>query len=314
MLNTHLDHLFWEPLTAPDSRFGNYMLAARKGYVLIKNWHNCYKDLWEGRTNADGFHKLPLVQDIGLAEGMADRNFPDEIRKTSDYVAHMLLADLTGNLLDTSMDWNGREFFENKVFMVEGIYNGIHSALRTNLDGHKQVELFTTPFDEPDTEKRQAAEDFVIETLEKSRIYKVYHNSAGVPPALGDPIKKDGFRDIDHRPVYLGESGRDPEFSAWYGHSPRRRRYAARPPPAEAGQAQCHFPPPSVELFFLASKEGLVGGSPLAPTACAIRSAMAAATFSPAVKSTRLDAYICNACPLRVNWKRETGMLLHHLE
>ncbi|RYP69406.1 hypothetical protein DL770_008243 [Monosporascus sp. CRB-9-2] len=223
MLHTHLDRLFWEPLTAPDSpyemgvwmisgqirkqwgSFGNYMLAARKGCVFIKNWHNCYKELWKGRTNADGFHKLPLVQDIGLAEGMADWNFPDKIHKMSDYVAHMLIADRTRNLLDTSTGWNGRDFFENKVFMVEGIYNGILGALRTNLDGHKQVELFTTPLDEPDTEKRQAAEDFVIEMLENSHIYKVYHNSAGGLPALGDLIKKEGFRDADHRPGTFGE-------------------------------------------------------------------------------------------------------------
>ncbi|RYP24848.1 hypothetical protein DL767_008540 [Monosporascus sp. MG133] len=223
MLHTHLDRLFWEPLTAPDSSyemgvriisgqirkqwgsFGNYMLGARKGCVFIKNWHNCYKELWKGRTNADGFRKLPLVQDIGLAKGMADWNFPGKIRKMSDYVAHMLIADRTRNLLDASTGWDGQEFFENKVFMVEGICNGILGAPRTGLGGHKQVELFTTPLDEPDTEKGQAAEDFVLEMLEKSHIYKVYHNSAGGLPALGDLIKKEGLRDVDHRPATFGE-------------------------------------------------------------------------------------------------------------
>ncbi|RYP45517.1 hypothetical protein DL768_008152 [Monosporascus sp. mg162] len=200
MLHTHLDGLFWEPLTAPDSPyemgvwtisgqirkqwgcFGNYMLAARKGCVFIKNWHNCYKELWKGRTNTDGFHKLPLVQDIGLAEGIADWDFPDKVRKMSGYVAHILIADRTRNLFDTSTGWNGREFFENKVFMVEGIYNGSLGALRTNLDGHKQVELFTTPLDET-----------------------VHHNSADRLQALGDLIKEEGFRDVDHRPGTFGE-------------------------------------------------------------------------------------------------------------
>ncbi|RYO76951.1 hypothetical protein DL766_007467 [Monosporascus sp. MC13-8B] len=55
--------------------FGNYMLAARKGCVFIGNWHKGYKEFWKGGTNVDGFHKLPLVQDIGLAEDMADWNF-----------------------------------------------------------------------------------------------------------------------------------------------------------------------------------------------------------------------------------------------
>ncbi|KAI1778450.1 hypothetical protein F4818DRAFT_438609 [Hypoxylon cercidicola] len=223
MLHTHLDPLFWNHLTAPDSpyematwmisgqirkqwgSFGNYMLAARRGCLFIKNWHDCYKELWKGQTNADGFHKLPLVEDIGLAEGMADWNFQDKVREMSDYVAHMLIADRTRNLLDVSTRWNGREFFENKVFMVEGILNGVLGAIKTGYDGAKQVELFTTSLDEPDVAKRQAAEAFVIEMIEKSHMYKVYHNSAGGLPALGDLVKKKSFRDADHRPGTFGE-------------------------------------------------------------------------------------------------------------
>ncbi|KAI6090690.1 hypothetical protein F4821DRAFT_228838 [Hypoxylon rubiginosum] len=223
MLHTHLDPLFWNHLAAPDSpyemaawiitgqirkqwgSFGNYMLAARKGCIFIKNWHNCYKELWQGHTNADGFYKLPLAQDIGLAEGMADWNFEDKIKEMSDYVAHMLMGDRTRNLLDIETGWNGREFFNNKVFMVEGIMNGVLGAIKTNYDGAKQVELFTTRLDEPDVGKRQAAESFVIDMLENSHIYKVYHNSAGGLPALGDLVKKEGFRDADHRPGTFGE-------------------------------------------------------------------------------------------------------------
>ncbi|KAI1387687.1 uncharacterized protein F4822DRAFT_407300 [Hypoxylon trugodes] len=223
MLHTHLDHLFWNHLTAPNSpyematwiitgqirkqwgSFGNYMLAARKGCIFIKNWHNCYKELWNGRTNAVDFHKLPLMKDIGLAEGMADWFSEDKVRGMSDYVAHMLIGDRTRNLLDLNTGWNGREFYENKVFMVEGIQNGILGAIKTDYDGAKQIELFTTPLDEPDAVKRKAAEDFIIEVLQKSHMYKVYHNSAGGLPALGDLIKKKGFEDADHRPGTFGE-------------------------------------------------------------------------------------------------------------
>ncbi|KAI0379422.1 hypothetical protein F5Y04DRAFT_259715 [Hypomontagnella monticulosa] len=223
MLHTHLDQLFWDHLTAPDSpyemaawiisgqirkewgSFGNYMLAARKGCIFIKNWHLCYRELWNGRTNADGFHELPLVQDVGLAEGMADWDFKDKVLVMSDYVAHMLIGDRTRSLVDVNTGWNGREFFETKVFMVEGILNGILGSIKTDYDGAKQIELFTTRLDDPDTAKRKAAEDFVIEMLEKSHMYKVYHNSAGGLPALGDLIKKEGFRDADHCPGTYGE-------------------------------------------------------------------------------------------------------------
>ncbi|KAI8953403.1 hypothetical protein F4801DRAFT_588314 [Xylaria longipes] len=223
MLHTHLDKLFWDHLTAPDSpyemavwiingqirkqwgSFGNYMIAARKGCIFVKNWHLSYKELWRDKTNCDGFHKLPLVQDIGIAEGMADWEFKDKVLQMSDYVAQMLVGDRTKNLLDVSTGWNGREFWENKIFMVEGIFNGILGAIKTDYDGYKQAELFTTRLDEPDEEKRKAAEAFVLEVLEKSHMYKVYHNSAGGLPALGDVVKKDGFKDATQRPGTFGE-------------------------------------------------------------------------------------------------------------
>lgn len=223
MLHTHLDDLFWNALTAPDTpyemgawlisgqirkqwgSFGNYMVAARKNCTFIKNWHNCFKELWKGRTNADGFHELALMKEIGLAEGMAEWDFQDKIKEMSDYVAQMLMADRIRNLLDISTGWNGRDFFENKVFMVEGINNGILGAIRTDFDGHRQADIFTTSLTDPDLEKREKAELFVVEMLEKSHMYKVYHNSAGKLPALGDVVKKKGFQDVDHRPGTFGE-------------------------------------------------------------------------------------------------------------
>jgi hypothetical protein len=41
--------------------------------------------------------------------------------------------------------------------------------------------------------------------LEESHMYKVYHNSAGGLPALGDLVKKREFWDADHRPGTYGE-------------------------------------------------------------------------------------------------------------
>jgi hypothetical protein len=226
MLHVHLDALFWDHLTAPGSpyemaawlisgqirrgwgSFGNYMVAARRQCVFIRNWHASYRALWEaegGRTNAAGFHTLPLMRDIGLSEGMADWKFEDRVREMSDYVAHMLMGDRTRNLLDTSTGWNGREFFATKVFMVEGINNGVLGAIQTEFDGYKQAELFTTQLDDPDPAKREKAEAFIVEMLERSYMYKIYHNSAGGLPALGDLVKKEEFRDAVHRPGTFGE-------------------------------------------------------------------------------------------------------------
>ena len=223
MLHTNLDTLFWDHLADPATpyemgvwiisgqikkewgSFGNYMVASRKGSEFIKNWHLCWKEVWNGRTNTNDFHKLPLMQEIGLADGMANWFSPEQVIAMSDYVAHMLVAERTKDLVDVETGWNGREYFEKKCFMVEGINNGILGALRTDQDGYKQAEFFATRLDDPDIEKRSAAEAFIVDMLENSHMYKVYHNSAGGVPALGDVIKKDGFRDVDHRPGTYGE-------------------------------------------------------------------------------------------------------------
>lgn len=69
--------------------------------------------------------------------------------------------------------WNERARVlrgEGVHFMVEGeIRNGVLGGIRTNYDG----ELPTTRLDEPDIARRQEAEDFVVEMLERSHMYKV---------------------------------------------------------------------------------------------------------------------------------------------
>jgi hypothetical protein len=181
------------------------MVAERRHCFFIKNWHDGFKALWDGRTSVDGFHALPLMRDIGLATGMEDWFSADVVVRMSDYVSQMLIGDRTRNLLDLETGWNGREFFNNRVFAVEGIRNGILGALETNQDGRRQVELLTTRLDEPDRQKRDAAEAFVVKVLSESHMYKVYHNSTGGLPALGDLIKLPEFRDADHRPGTFGE-------------------------------------------------------------------------------------------------------------
>lgn len=245
MLHTHLDDLFWTALSGGRyelglwiitgqirkawGSFGNFMLAARRGSAFIRNWHEGYKELWKGRTNERGFHAHPLVRDIGIADGMADWNFEDKVLGMSDYVAQMLIGDRTRNLLDVETGWSGREVYETRAFMVEGIRNGVLGAIKTDFDGARQVELFTTRLDEPDLEKRAAAERFVVDMLENSHMYKVYHNSAGGLPALGDLIKKEGLEDADHRPGTYGEMYR---YGTVHWRS-KRQVEQLLPPPSE---------------------------------------------------------------------------------
>ncbi|KAL5603752.1 hypothetical protein FOVSG1_006502 [Fusarium oxysporum f. sp. vasinfectum] len=170
MLHTHLDPLFWDHISADDSpyeiaiwmicgqikkawgSFGNYMMAARKGCLFIKHWHEGYKELWRTQTNDVDSHKLLIMRDIGLADGIADWGMEDYVNEMSDYVAQMLIGDRTRNLVDVNTGWNGRDFFMNKAFMVEGIYNGILGAIGTEYNGYKQADLLTTRLDEPDLE------------------------------------------------------------------------------------------------------------------------------------------------------------------
>ncbi|KAK1961575.1 hypothetical protein LY78DRAFT_588400 [Colletotrichum sublineola] len=250
MLHTHLDDLFWNRLTATESSyevglwimngklrkkwgsFGNFIVAARKNAIFIRNWHEGYKELWKGRNNERGFHEHPLIQEIGIADCVADWTSNQEfILGMTDYVAHMLIGDRTRNLLDIETGWNGREFFENRALLVEGVKNSILGALKTRHDGATQVDLFTTRLDEPNQEKRKAAEAFMVEMLEDCHMYKVYHNPipAGGKPTLGDLIKTDGLKDADQRPGTFGELYR---YGTVHWRSAKQVEYLI-PPPSE---------------------------------------------------------------------------------
>ena len=45
----------------------------------------------------------------------------------------------------------------------------------------------------------------MVNVLENSHMYKVYHNSVSDQPALGDLVKKKEFLDVAHRPGTFGE-------------------------------------------------------------------------------------------------------------
>ncbi|TDZ25665.1 putative glycosyl transferase FCK3 [Colletotrichum orbiculare MAFF 240422] len=258
MLHTHLDTLFWNALSPSSSSssssststntpyelglwlingqirrawgsFGNFMLAARKNSPFIANWHAGFSHLWRGRTSSAAFHAHPLVREVGVADGMADWSFADKIPEMSDYVAQMLIGDRTRNLVDPTTGFDGRDVFHHRAFLVEGIRNGILGAVKTDYSGARQVDLFTTSLAEPDEARRRAAEEFVVDVLENSHMYKVYHNSAGGPPALGDLIKQDAFKDATHRPGTFGEMYR---YGTVHWRSTREVERVV-PPPSE---------------------------------------------------------------------------------
>lgn len=256
ILHTHLDQLFWDRMTVPGSPyelslwitsgvitkrwgcFPNFIIASRKGCAFIRNWHNCYKELWKGKTNCIGFHKHPLIQDIGLADGSVVFRDPQHnlysMEDASDYGAHMLIGERISNLLDVETGWNGREFFEKRTLLSEGIRGSSLGALVSGgFNGQREAEFFTTPLDEADEEKRHAAESFIVQMLENAYICKVFHNPladpvAG-PHAFGDLIKREEFRDADHRPGTFGEMYR---FGTVHWRSEREVEYLT-PQPAE---------------------------------------------------------------------------------
>ncbi|CAL3963482.1 unnamed protein product [Diplocarpon coronariae] len=179
MLLMHLDHRFCDALSAHHSPYemGAWVISGQ----VRKQWGSFGNYMLAARKG-DAFIENCHNGYKELWKGRTNAEDFHKILTMSDNVAQMLVGDRTRNLLDASTGWNGRDFFNGKA-----------------------MELLTTPLDEPDAKKKQAAEDFVVEMREKSHRYKVFHNSVGGLPALGDRIKRDEFRDADPRPGTSGE-------------------------------------------------------------------------------------------------------------
>lgn len=115
LLFRHLDEIWWNRIIDPASpcELGGFAVEFREKYYtmlngflvcqsgnpFIKRWHDIYLSLWgPDTTNANGFHKHPLLAHIKAIETPSDRVIEDPEMITAvdvmlDYLAHFLCLE-----------------------------------------------------------------------------------------------------------------------------------------------------------------------------------------------------------------------------
>ncbi|KAI1175880.1 capsular polysaccharide synthesis protein-domain-containing protein [Nemania sp. FL0916] len=164
----------------------NGFIAAKRGNPFIKRWHDIYTTLWDGVTNAQGFHKHPLLRHLPLLCPPVDRlNCPDlsiMMEAFSDYLASFMCFERLRKLIDPSDGFNGPEYYSNHMLLFPALQETYYFQQQTGWSGTRQFELLTarrTGEDVVRDEKWQAAEDFVADALANTSTMKLSHGPAG---------------------------------------------------------------------------------------------------------------------------------------
>ncbi|KAI0459175.1 capsular polysaccharide synthesis protein-domain-containing protein [Xylaria acuta] len=164
----------------------NGFVAAKRGNPFIKRWHDIYLALWEGVTNAHGFHKHPLLQHLPLLCPPVDKlNCPNlnmMMEAFSDYLAAFMCFERLRKLIDPSDGFNGPEYYSNRMLLFPALQETYYFQQQTNWSGTRQFELLTakrTGEGVVKDEKWQAAENFVTNALANTATMKLSHGPAG---------------------------------------------------------------------------------------------------------------------------------------
>ncbi|KAI0554080.1 capsular polysaccharide synthesis protein-domain-containing protein [Xylaria curta] len=164
----------------------NGFVAAKRGNPFIRRWHNIYLALWNGVTNARGFHKHPLLRHLPLLCPPVDKfNCPNlnmMMEAFSDYLAAFMCFERLRKLIDPSDGFNGPEYYSNRMLLFPALQETYYFQQQTNWSGTRQFELLTakrTGADVVRDEKWQAAEDFVTHALADTSTMKLSHGPTG---------------------------------------------------------------------------------------------------------------------------------------
>lgn len=164
----------------------NGFIAAKRGNPFIKRWHDIYLALWEGVTNAQGFHKHPLLRHLPLLCPPVDRlNCPSlnmMMEAFSDYLAAFMCFERLRKLIDPRDGFNGPEYYSNHMLLFPALQETYYFQQQTNWSGTRQFELLTakrTGEGVVRDEKWQAAENFVTDALANTSTMKLSHGPAG---------------------------------------------------------------------------------------------------------------------------------------
>lgn len=180
----------------------NGFIAAKRGNPFIKRWHDIYVALWEGKTNAQGFHKHPLLRHLPLLCPPVDRlNCPNlnlMMEAFSDYLAAFMCFERLRKLIDPADGFNGPEYYSNHMLLLPALQETYYFQQQTNWSGTRQFELLTAKRTGEGVVKDeiwQAAEAFVTDALTNTSTMKLSHG----PPGALDSFLADLWDSPEHQ-------------------------------------------------------------------------------------------------------------------
>jgi hypothetical protein len=196
------------PFRRDEAIMTNSFLASLRDNTFIRRWHQIFVKVWERTSSCVGAHSHPLLQHLPLYTPPGtepnEPSLPSSAEEMSDYLAHMLCAERLRDLVDSTDGFSGRDFYENRIFLLPILKEGCYFQRQTGWNGVKQFELLRTKTDVPKkqrTDQFSHALAFVHDMLENTTMLKLGHGPKGVTtPWLADLWDQSQYQDADHEP------------------------------------------------------------------------------------------------------------------
>ncbi|RYP01831.1 hypothetical protein DL764_006062 [Monosporascus ibericus] len=200
MLFRDLDSLCWDALAGEDNplelagfrmtvdegiaMFWNGFIAARKGCVAVRLWHELFLRLWEGRASTEGMAKHPLLCHLPRYEVPSSTGQPPAFQYTAyvDYLIQMFCLERLRHTRDPALGWDGPDWFARGALLFECATEVYWAQVLTHWDGRKQFDMLSrrrrnegTAGVDPEDEGYKEARTFVDGILATSSTMKISH-------------------------------------------------------------------------------------------------------------------------------------------
>jgi hypothetical protein len=157
---------------------GSAALFSQKGDALMKRWRDAFSTLWQGRTSLKDIHTDRLVSWLGLygAETLEDYGKDEaSLRFFTDYLGVLLCFERLLLIQDPSDGFDGRAYWENKVFKLDMISDQAYVQEVTKYNGQRLFDLFASQREglEPE-ERNQEAESLTNHVCANTTIVKLF--------------------------------------------------------------------------------------------------------------------------------------------
>ncbi|KAI0132406.1 putative capsule polysaccharide biosynthesis protein [Xylariales sp. AK1849] len=195
-----------------DDTFVNSFLAATRGNEFIKRWHQIFVAVWKNSKESTGVHRHPLLRHLQpfVPPGGESRapDYPMTAEDMSDYLSHMLCGERLRDLVDVSGNFDGRSYYETKVYLLPVLREMHYFQIMTGWEGAESFKMLCARYDIPDEDRDGTfyrAKDMVHEMLRNTSMIKLPHGPKGVTkPWLADLWNQPTNCNADSEPGTFG--------------------------------------------------------------------------------------------------------------